>query len=270
MQRRVPQDLNSAILTIQFMADPEDFRRNRQPHASVDHGSRTLKAKKIVAIVGSGRFQQCRRILEIGCGSGIIAHTLFELGNGQQIVEAVDVVDSRTTFSGYHFTLTAGTLLPFGDQVFDLVITNHVIEHVGDESAQIHHLREIKRVIDPHGIVYFAAPNKWRLVEPHIRLPLLSWLPQWASDVYVRVAGGGTHYDCFPRSLGSLKRLFRAAGFDFENRTTQAIHETIAIERRNPLLRRAVRREGWTDRILTLGMPLMPTYVFCLTPPSGQ
>lgn len=251
------------------MSDSEMLIRNRQPHASIDRDSRMLKARKIVAIVGPDWFMRCRRVLEIGCGSGIIAHTLFDLGNRQMTVEAVDVVDSRTDFEGYRFGLVEGTHLPFDDRTFDLVITNHVIEHVGDESAQIDHLTEIKRVLDPRGMVYFAAPNKWRLMEPHFRLPLLSWLPQRASDIYVRVAERGTHYDCFPRALRDLKRLFRTAGFDFQNRTVQAVHETIAIEHANRLLGQPMKG-GWPDRILSIGMPLMPTYIFCLMPAAEQ
>src|SRR3546814_17958343 len=74
-------------------------------------------------------------------------------------------------------------------------LSNHVIEHVGNADAQRHHLDEIRRVLAPDGVVYFAAPNRWRLVEPHFRLPFLSWLPNPASDRYVRVMGRGSHYD---------------------------------------------------------------------------
>jgi len=241
----------------------------RQSHACIDRSSRTLKARKIVAIIGHDRFLQCQRVLEIGCGSGVIAHTLFELGGKQQAINAVDVVDSRIEFEGYRFNLVEGTRLPFDDQTFDLVITNHVIEHVGDEAAQIDHLREIKRVMRSRGTVYFAAPNKWRLIEPHFSLPLLSWLPQRASDLYVRAVRRGTRYDCFPRGLRDLKRLFGIAGFDFQNRTVQAIYATIAIEHPNHFLRR-IMSPAWLGRILSLAMPMMPTYIFRLTPESGQ
>lgn len=246
------------------MPELDGPQRSREPHASVDRHGRALKARKIVAIIGVDRFLLAHRILEVGCGSGVISHTLFELGNRRQTIEAVDVKDGRIDIEGYRFTLVPDTALPFADKQFDLVITNHVIEHVGDESAQINHLREIKRVTRPGGMVYFAAPNKWRLVEPHFRLPLLSWLPRGASDAYVRLTGRGTHYDCSPMSLRRLERLLRAAGFGFQNRTISAIREMLAIEHEGNALSRLVNI--LPDRILALGMPLMPTYVFHLTP----
>lgn len=249
------------------MPESGQLQRSREPHASIDRVSRSLKARKIVAIVGLDRFLQSRRILEVGCGSGVISHMLFDLGNRQQTIEAVDVKDVRIETEGYRFTLVSDTDLPFTDGEFDLVITNHVIEHVGDESAQIKHLREIRRVTSPGGIVYFAAPNKWRLIEPHFRLPLLSWLPRRASDAYIRLTGRGTHYDCFPMGLRRMERLLGTAGFAIQNRTILAIRETLAIEHQGHISSRILN--SLPDRIFTLGMPLMPTYVFQLTPESA-
>lgn len=246
------------------MPESSGLQHSRESHASIDRASRALKARKMVAIIGLDRFSQAHRILEVGCGSGVISHTLFDLGNRRQAIEAVDVKDGRIDTEGYRFTLVSDTALPFADEQFDLVITNHVIEHVGDELAQINHLREIKRVTSPGGMVYFAAPNKWRLIEPHFRLPLLSWLPRGASDAYVRATGRGTHYDCSPMSLRRLERLLRAAGFAFQNRTILAIRETLAIEHQENALSRVLN--ALPDRVLAMGMPLMPTYVFQLTP----
>ena len=58
--------------------DPQDTREDkaRRPHVVLDAPSRVLKAKKIIDMVGPERFAHARRILEIGCGSGVIAHTL--------------------------------------------------------------------------------------------------------------------------------------------------------------------------------------------------
>src|SRR3546814_5478078 len=71
---------------------------------------------------------------------------------------------------GYAFQVVDGTTLPYSNDTFDIVVSNHVIEHVGNADAQRHHLDEIRRVLAPDGVVYFAAPNRWRLVEPHFRL----------------------------------------------------------------------------------------------------
>lgn len=237
--------------------------RDRQPHAVLDYDSRVDKAKKIVAIVGERKFRAARRILEIGCGSGVISSSLSSFRNGQAEIHAIDVVDNRISKAGYAFQLVAGPQLPFEDRHFDIVITNHVIEHVGDERAQLIHLREIKRVLGESGVVYLAVPNRWRLVEPHFRLPLLSWFPQPVADAYVRLSGRGKYYDCVPLSHRRARQYFRETGFEDTDQTIQSLRETLAIEfPDNPmakLLNAAV--PDWTFRII---MAVMPTYIFLL------
>lgn len=224
-----------------------------------------LKARKIVAIIGADRFSRCQNILEVGCGSGLISSTLAQTDGVLRCVEAVDVVDNRIEKDGYHFTKVNSTALPFGDATFDLVITNHVIEHVGDESAQIAHLQEVRRVTKRDGIVYFAVPNKWRLIEPHYRLPLLSWLPAKASDAYVRVARGAAYYDCFPRSRCQLERLFRTVKFEYAGVTVAALRHTLELERSGHFVTKLVNK-ACPDWFIRLGMPIMPTLVFLLRP----
>lgn len=252
------------IEPVRARPDPWD---ERQPHAALDRGSRRAKAAKIVAIVGEDRFRRARRVLEVGCGSGLIAHHLSSIGGAGCEVHGVDVVDSRVETEGYEFHKVDGTALPYPNAHFDVVISNHVIEHVGDHSAQLDHLREIFRVLAAGGIAYLAAPNKWRLIEPHFHLPLLSWLPKPLADGYVRVTGKGTHYDCDPPSHARALALFREAGFAVEEHTLRAVRETLRIE-----------LPAWVDRLAApmlaevVARPLMPvlsTYVFLLHDPSA-
>jgi ubiquinone/menaquinone biosynthesis C-methylase UbiE len=53
--------------------------------------------------------------------------------------------------------LITGTHLPFADDSFDVVLSNHVIEHVEDQGE---HLKELRRVLREDGICYLATPNK--------------------------------------------------------------------------------------------------------------
>lgn len=242
-----------------------DQERIRKPHVVADRTSRVFKARKIVSITGSSNFLRCRRILEVGCGSGLIASTLAKTGTSELSVDAVDVVDSRVEKSGYRFNLVHDTSLPFEDDTFDLVITNHVIEHVGDEQAQLAHLAEVKRVTANDGTIYFAMPNKWRLVEPHYRLPLLSWFPRSASDAYLRLTRRAPYYDCLPHSRRSLIRLFKIAGLSYEDRTVAAMRQTLALEHPAHLATKVVN--ACPDWVLCLAKPVVPTFVFLLRNP---
>lgn len=235
----------------------------RLPHAVLDRDTRIMKARKIVALLGEDRFARSRAVLEIGCGSGVIASTLAELGPAGLDVHAADVVDSRIEKHGYTFRVVGGTTLPYPDRSFDVVISNHVIEHVGPPEAQLAHLTEMRRVLAPGGVAYLAVPNKWRVVEPHYRLPFLSWLPQSASDLYVRLARRGSHYDCLPLSLRQAMALFEAAGFDARDETLGALRQTLLIEQGDSRLATVFARRA-PDWILAPGRAVMPTYVFLL------
>lgn len=237
-------------------------RPERLPHASLDRGTRIPKALKIINMIGPECFHAAHRLLEIGCGAGVITGIFAQRGGPGLEVHAVDVVDERIETDGYSFRQVEGTSLPYPDKHFDIVISNHVIEHVGDESEQRWHLREIRRVLTDGGIAYLAVPNRWRLVEPHFHLPLLSWLPHPLSDRYVRLFRKGECYDCTPPSHAQALALFASTPLAAEDVTIGAVRETLAIES-TPSVARMFDRwvPGFLLRIL---MPLMPTYVFLL------
>lgn len=241
--------------------------RARLPHVVLDADSRVLKARKIVELLGRERFMRARAVLEIGCGSGVISSTLAQLGAPGLRVLAVDVVDSRVTKEGYEFHLVDGTRLPFETCSFDIVISNHVIEHVGDRSAQLDHLGEISRVMSQDASTYLAVPNKWRFVEPHYRLPFLSWLPVPLADAYVRATAKGQHYDCLPLSAGEAGALFEEAGFAYRDLTFEAIKATLEIEHGRTMsgqLAARVLSRGTTSIV----KPVISTLIYELTRPA--
>ncbi|MFP5465661.1 MAG: class I SAM-dependent methyltransferase, partial [Gammaproteobacteria bacterium] len=142
----------------------------RQGHAALDLKSRNAKARKIEALLGLKPISRPLRLLEVGTGSGGIAHYFGTHPALRCEVDAVDVTDTRQIHDGYRFTQVHDVHLPFPDGHFDVVISNHVIEHVGDSSAQRRHLAELRRVLGPAGVGYLAVPNRWQIVEPHYRL----------------------------------------------------------------------------------------------------
>lgn len=204
---------------------------HRQGHAVLDLASRNHKAMKIAALLGVSPGGPRMRMLEIGCGSGGISHWFGSSGAMGWDVEAVDVEDVRLVREGFGFRVVDGTQLPFTEEAFDLVVTNHVIEHVGNQGAQLEHLSEIRRVLKRNGIAYLAVPNRWMLVEPHFRLPFLSWLTQGLADSYVRLSGKGTHYDCRPLTCPRLESMLDLTGFSWRQHAGDALKITFELER---------------------------------------
>ena len=185
----------------------------RQPHAVLDLPSRRHKAKKIARLLGLADRPGKLRVLEIGAGSGGISHWFAAENNGRFDVHAVDVVDSRLLKEGYFFKLLDDARLPFDTGTFDVVISNHVIEHVGCDEDQSLHLREFLRVLAKDGCGYLAVPNRWMVVEPHYRVPFLSWWPERWRSRWLRMWGGKVYYDCRPLSRRDLEWRLGSAGF---------------------------------------------------------
>lgn len=190
-------------------------------YANIEH--RRRKAAKLRHLLETQRPLAGNRVLEIGTGAGVIIQTLSAAIGPSGHAVGVDIVDQRRVHDGFDFLVIQGTALPFADHSFDLVVSNHVIEHVGPTPAQLDHLREIRRVLRPDGIGYLAVPNRWRWREPHFSLPLLSWLPRPLADHYVRRTRRGTHYDCWPPGPRTLRRMLQAAGLSGQNLCPAAV-----------------------------------------------
>ena len=136
--------------------------RGRGP---VVHLDRFKKARSINAVLTDhvGSAIKGQQVLDIGCGNGGIAEYFAEHNE----VAGVDVADQRKTAEDcFEFHQVNDEKLPFDDDSFDIVISNHVIEHVGDQEL---HLTEIRRVLKPGGCAYFATPNKSSpIMEGHV------------------------------------------------------------------------------------------------------
>ena len=236
-------------------SDPE--RAALAPHAILDAASRTRKAQKIAAILGKRVDLTGRRVLDIGAGSGHIAgHFVTAVGPIGEVV-AINR-HNQLQVDGLNFLTVNDETLPFADSSFDIVLTNHVIEHVGQRRAQLRHLQEIARVLKPSGLVYLAVPNRWQLMEHHFKLPLLSWLPLPLASLYVRLTGRGRHYDCTPLSRRALRSLFQEARIPHEDVTLEALR-LLARDEMSGITRRILVTVP--NVMLYPILPFIPTHV---------
>ena len=158
------------------------------------------------------------RVLDVGCSAGLITRTLASVS---QLVVGVDIDPNAVAYAQLHriadepalFTAASGEALPFASETFDIVVCNHVYEHVRDSRKL---MDEVHRVLKPGGYCYFAGGHRLQLLEPHYRLPLLSWLPQTLADHYLRWSKRGEHYReefLLPWQLHSMFAGFSSARF---------------------------------------------------------
>lgn len=232
----------------------------RQGHATLDLATRVAKGRKIERLLHPAP-PVGGRLLEVGTGAGGIAHYFATVSAYAFDVDAVDVDDRRQVCDGYRFTSVDSTALPFDEDTFDVVVSNHVIEHVGDRKAQLHHLREIARVLTPSGVAYLAVPNRWMLVEPHFRVPFLSWWPVALRSHWLRLWGRGRVYDCEPLELHELRDLVAQSGLRHDVVSVQAFRAWMDIESPRGWLARGIARipDHWLERLRAA----IPTHV-CL------
>ena len=104
-----------------------------------------------------------------------------------------------------------GKIFPFGDKSFDIGWSNAVIEHVGNQDAQLLFLNEFLRTCKR---IYFTTPNRFFPIEVHTRIPLLHWLPKSVFDSILKVTSkkwaAGDYMNLL--SISQIKSLLKKAG----------------------------------------------------------
>jgi SAM-dependent methyltransferase len=111
------------------------------------------------------RLRSESHILEIGAGpANLTTQFLSHIG----AVTALDVspeVLSNPDVREAH--LYDGITMPYPDEVFEMCVSNYVLEHVADPLS---HFREAFRILKPGGTYCFRTPNLWHYVTAGSRL----------------------------------------------------------------------------------------------------
>ncbi|MCR4335286.1 MAG: class I SAM-dependent methyltransferase [archaeon] len=136
-------------------------------HAEIDEEHNLKKAGKIIAVLKTIKPLGKCNVLDIGTGSGVIAR---ELSKNSKTVTSIDIADDRIVKQGYTFTRVKNAKIPFEEEKFDIVVSNHVIEHI-PKKEQATHCEEIFRVLKKNGVCYMATPNKYWIIGKEQRDP---------------------------------------------------------------------------------------------------
>jgi ubiquinone/menaquinone biosynthesis C-methylase UbiE len=186
------------------------FSSNRPYVFDVD--GRERKARTMVAVLNDclPGAPENYSLLNVGGSTGIIDNYLAD-HFGKVVGIDIDEIAIRHAQENYRrhnleFRVADAMALPFGDDSFDVAVCSHVYEHVPDPQRLF---AEIRRILKPGGVCYFAAGNRLAWNEPHYNLPLLSVLPRPLAHVYIRLAGKARYYHEKHLSYWGLKRLVK-------------------------------------------------------------
>jgi ubiquinone/menaquinone biosynthesis C-methylase UbiE len=122
------------------------------------HGYHALIDDLEVAIAAP--FARGARVLEVGCGTGLILSRLAPLARAAVGIDLSRGMLSRAQARGLTVFQALATDLPFADASFDLVCSFKVLAHVPDIDRA---LREMARVTAPGGTVLAEFYNPWSL-----------------------------------------------------------------------------------------------------------
>lgn len=162
---------------------------------------------RILSHIGPGTM-----VLDLGAGAGIVEQMDFR-GLGARIC-GVDldprVVDNPMLDEGR--VADAGGL-PYDDEVFDVVFSDNVLEHLDDPLAV---LGEVRRVLKPGGVFLFKTPNK------HHYMPAIARMTPHRFHELVNRIRGRADSDTFPtryraNTKADVIRLSQAAGLMVES-----------------------------------------------------
>ncbi len=238
--------------------------------AMLDEAKRRRKAAKIIAVLEHFRGPlKGLTVGDVGCSAGFIADELAKAGAARTLGVDIDVPGLRRAASRFGervgFVCGDGTALPFPDGSIDVLVFNHIYEHVVDPDAVV---AEMRRVLADDGVLYLGLGNRLGVMEPHYKLPFLSYLPPALADRYVRAFGRADHYYERFRTRRGLRRMLRAFHVWDYTLPVLATPDAFAGGELFPgvagRLARAVLSRAPRPLLRAL-LPLVPTYIWVAT-----
>lgn len=241
---------------------------DEHPEAVLNAPARVRKADKILRILEDQGIRAGEaRLLEMGCGAGFMTRRFAEFAHEVVAVDidqrALAIARAQNSGQNVAYALMDAQRLALPDESFDVIVCNHVYEHVPDARRL---MDEVRRLLRPAGCCYFGAGNRLALMEPHYRLPLLSVVPKGIAHPYLRWFRSVDRYYETHRTYWGLRDL--VADFQVTDYTLRVIADPARFAA-DDLLRPASLRRWAIERFVKHCYWLCPTYLWVLRRRDG-
>jgi 2-polyprenyl-3-methyl-5-hydroxy-6-metoxy-1,4-benzoquinol methylase len=221
---------------------------------------RRRKAAKIIAVLrhflGRKDFRGLLAV-DIGCSAGFISDEL-RLAGAKVVGLDIDepgLEKARQRFGEHvEFISASGDGIPLRSGSADIVIFNHIYEHVPNPDAV---MAEIARVLKHDGAVYLGLANRLGIIEPHYQLAFLSWLPKRYAHRYIRLRGrASSYYETFRTRPGLCRMCSGLSVWDYTYAVVSEA-EMFAADDLVPRRLRGAPHAFW--RVIT---PVLPGFIW--------
>lgn len=227
---------------------------------------RLIKANKTISILKHHHENiSSLKLLDIGSSSGIMTN---EYSKHFKEVVGVDIDTKAVKFANQNFKNDNLKFInipleeySINHSTFDVVTCSHIYEHVPSDVVL---MENIYKLLKPGGICYFAAVNRLTIIEPHYRLPFLSYFPKKISNLYIRLFTNQKIYYENLRSYRGLKKL--VSEFEITDYTLEIIRNPDKFSAHDMITKKSIKYY-FVNFIARIFYFLVPTYIWVLTKP---
>ena len=211
---------------------PETYQRWRASELGAT--TERLEQELIIKLVGD---VQGARVLDVGCGDGLLALLLGEMGGSVVGLDAsqamLDAARARASAHSVDLAFCRGRAenVPFADESFDLVVAVTILCFVPEAE---HTFKELGRVLRPGGRLVIGELGKWSTWAARRRVRAWLGSPLWRFG----------HF----RTATDLRRLAGVGGL-----TPGAVHGAIYYPHSDRAARWLRRCDPWLARRSTFG-----------------
>lgn len=212
-----------------------------------DRGFACLTAHTVAPLLAPACEIRARRLLDAGCGTGVVTAAALALGAEVTAVDADPAMLELTARRHPYATVRQATLpdLPFDEGRFDAVAGNFVINHVPDTIGT---LRAFHRVLRPGGSL---ALTWWKAGD------------LTATDVFTEaIAAAGVPYDPPPRPFAAHDTPARFSALLAEAGFTDVVVDTVRW-------RHQVDPAAWWTDVVATGGPRLGRALATLPPEAA-
>jgi len=161
-------------------------------------------------LAGAAGIMTGQRVLDVACGTGILARHLAECVGDSQLVDAIDINEgmlavARQKAPGINWHRAAAEQLPFEDNSFDSVFCQFGLMFFDDRAQAI---REMQRVLRPQGQLVIAVWDRLENTPGYLAVTHL------LDDLFGSGIASEIRAPYVLGDIDELKKPFTAAGID--------------------------------------------------------